>query len=127
MTTLVIVGLLAAVGFLGMRLISARPEVKTFGLAQAQAAMQYITDQTQARTVLGVIVGVLGYQNTVTQDVSESVQAQEAAKTRRSETIIGNEQLIEELKAQIRGLRVHNSASDEEVAQLQRLAELFSQ
>lgn len=41
--------------------VSNELETKTFGLAQAEAAMRYITDPSHVRPVLGAICGVLGY------------------------------------------------------------------
>lgn len=45
---------------------------RRFGLKEAEAAAQYIDRADAAQSVMAVVVGVLGYQNTVADDLESA-------------------------------------------------------
>ncbi|MCR4333870.1 MAG: hypothetical protein NUV60_02555 [Patescibacteria group bacterium] len=92
--------------------ISNEPEVKRFGLTQAEGAMQFAKEPAQIQSVLGVVVGVLGYENTVaadvaatTADVQTSVQTGEAGIAKNEREIAKLQRRIAELQEQVAAMK----------------------
>lgn len=58
-----------------------------FGLAQAEAAMRFASDSSQTAAVRGVVVGVLGYEDTVAADAKKEDELCAGEIVRRDESI----------------------------------------
>lgn len=103
------------------------PEPKRFGLNEAEAALKYVKTggAVVAQSILGVVVGVLGYQNTVADDVQEEVGNLDAATERRSAKVSDNEDKIAALHAEIDRLVAATARADERIEQLRGIAEIF--
>ncbi len=91
----------------------------TFGLKEAESAARYAQDAAQARAVLGVVVGVLGYENTVAADVAQVVSLE-------NELIEANKDQITAMKRQIATLEVSIADSNAHVASVRQVADLFT-
>jgi len=100
--------------------------VKRFGLAQAEAAMRYITKKEQAKTAMGVVIGVLGYENAVKTDVTDATAELTRKNASRGEEIASNEDTITNLYRRIAGLKLNQEAAATHMAELAKIAEIFS-
>ncbi|MDO8522880.1 MAG: hypothetical protein Q7S12_01160 [bacterium] len=79
---------------------------KRFGLAEAEAAMRFTGDNPEtAKAVKGVVVGVLGFQDGVADDVSARVTEDDEASAKRGEDVSNAQAEIAALEAQIADLQ----------------------
>ena len=103
------------------------PEPKRFGLNEAEAALSYVKTggAVVAQSILGVVVGVLGYENTVADDVKEETGNLAAASQNRNAKMSANEEKIRALRAEIDRLRTANGSDDARTARLREIAEIF--
>lgn len=102
------------------------PESKVFGLKEAQAARSYVTDPTHAKTVKAVVVGVLGYQDAVANQVAGEVHGLERAKASNLARSSDYEKEIAALRAKILSLSGANQQVDASIADLQVLGNMFA-
>lgn len=103
------------------------PEPKRFGLNQAEAALKYVQagGAVVAQSILGVVVGVLGYENAVAEDVEEEVNNLAVATERRNGKASANEDKIAALNAEIERLLAASDNANKRTAQLREIAEVF--
>ena len=132
--SLVVVALAGAVGWALVDYLRGTPEEpKRFGLEQAKAADEYVTDDSQRRAVKGVLLGVLGYENQVAEDVDQETAAlAENGDCRNTQvenyqkTIADLQEEIEDLKEQIAARLADNEEGAQEAAALKELARRWS-
>ena len=98
------------------KVTSAAPEPKIFGLRQAEAALRFVSDPAQVKGVLAVVVGVLGFKNTVAADVAAARStAQERAAASQQDVvatrdrIAAMERYIADLENQIAGANARDT------------------
>ncbi len=91
----------------------------TFGLKEAEGAARFAKDASQARAVLGVVVGVLGYENRVAADVAQVVSLE-------NELMGANKDQIAAMKRQIATLEASIADSNAHVASVRQVADLFT-
>jgi len=105
-----------------------KPEPKRFGLDQAEAAMKYVgsAGPSAVKAVLGVVVGVLGFENAVASDVKGVIDELDRDMTRYGDHIEGAQNEIEALKARIVELQRYVATNQEEVARVMAIGEAFS-
>jgi len=109
---------------IGNFLVSNEPA--RFGLKQAEGAMKFAKDQTQVGAVLGVIVGVLGYQNAVAVDVAAANNAERVEIGLNKEEISKNDTEIGALQRENAELQREIAASTARQGQLAEIAKLFA-
>ncbi len=102
------------------------PEAKVFGLKEARAAREFVTDPTHAKTVKAVVVGVLGYQDAVGKQVDGEVNGLEAAKTVNIVRQASYEGDILTLRANIADLISSNKGFDANIVYLNDLKDMFA-
>lgn len=86
-------------------------EKKRFGLAEAKAALRFASEPSQVKAILGVVVGVLGFENAVAADVAEaSTEVQKDTKATRRD--------IAESMGQIKALEFRIANQQDKVAEL---------
>lgn len=105
--------------------IGTEPQMKSFGLRQAEGAMKFAKDPAQVGAVLGVVVGVLGYQNTVAADVAAADDAERVNIGTNKADISATENDIKALRQRIAHLEAEVTASSARRAQLAEVAKLF--
>jgi len=81
----------------------AQPEQpkKRFGLVEAERARTYLGEPGQAQAVIGVVCGVLGYENAIATDVVAAASAQQVRIDGGKNTIGRFTEEIENLKSDI--------------------------
>ena len=119
--------LVAYLGGRSQRGSAPAPEPKRFGLEQAEAAMAYVGSAGPAavKAVLGVVVGVLGFENAVATDAA-TVASDLAEGRRWSETKVdANLAEISVLEAKIAGLRSGIASNDARAEAVRKIADAF--
>lgn len=109
---------------IGNLIISFGPQQR-FGLPQAEGAMKFAKDPAQVGAVLGVVVGVLGYENAVAADVASANADAQAQITASKADISTNEKEIAALKRHIIFLEGQVKMSTDRQAELAEIAKLF--
>ncbi len=102
---LLVIAVVAVVMFFigsAMRRPAPEPEPKRFGLEEARRARALIKTPDQAKSVKAVVVGVLGYEDTVGEDAEDAADALERAKGSNERHIAGYLDDIVALNAKIR-------------------------
>lgn len=105
--------------------IGTEPQMRSFGLRQAEGAMKFAKDPAQVGAVLGVVVGVLGYQNTVAADVAAADEDQRVNIGTSKSGISTAEKTIAALKQEIASLEGEIKVAADRRAQLAEVAKLF--
>jgi hypothetical protein len=83
---------------------------KRFGLKEAEAAASYLGhDTAAAKPVLGVVCGVLGYENKVAEDVAAFKEKVEVLNADRAGKVKANLAKIDGLKAEIKAVEGENA------------------
>lgn len=99
---------------------------KRFGLKEAEAAMQYIgRDSGAARPVMGVVLGVLQYENAVAKDVAELATKLNDDNDEATEKIDANRRQISELEAANADLLTDIARNHDRSSKVLELASLF--
>lgn len=101
-------------------------ESRTFGLEEARAARSFIQTPEQAKAVKAVVVGVLGYEDTVAEeaeDEAEELLQSKGSNERRSGVFQDD---ITALRAKIAALEAANVSIDTHRADLAALKDLFA-
>jgi len=103
------------------------PEPKVFGLKEASSSMQYLKDvgPQGAKVVMAVLMGALGYVNTVGRDVEAEVGLYHRAQAKRSARVMGNQEQVNALLAENVDLTEDNKRDDHNIAMLKSIAETF--
>ncbi|MDP3784541.1 MAG: hypothetical protein Q8R12_00460 [bacterium] len=99
-----------------------KPEPKRFGVDEAKAAMRLINTQDQMRPILGVVVGVLGYENTVAEEVQYRVEGLDLNISDNVTRIDRNEAAIKDSQNSIRLLQAANGEAQAIKNELKNLA-----
>ena len=100
---------------------------KHFGLTEAEAAQKYTGGNAEsAKAVLGVVVGVLGYENRVSEDASAALAGLDKEAHEREEAEKTCEEQIRVLEAQINALRTAATGDRERGFEIRATAKLFS-
>ena len=124
----VVVGIIAL--FLGRMLASShpQPEPKRFGLAEAEAALAYVGNAGPGavRAVLGVVVGVLQFENAVADDAAQEVADLSADSDRWKMKVTDNQVTIDALRAKIVCLEAAMVSNDKRAEAVRKVAEAFS-
>ena len=102
-----------------------KPEPKTFGLEEARAARKFIQTSEQAKAVKAVVLGVLGYEDTVAEEVDIEAYELKEAKDANINRIISFKDKIRDLEAYIADIRAANDGIDAETANLAMLRAMF--
>ena len=110
-----------------------KSEPKRFGLKEAEAAAKYINgDPAAAKPVMGVVIGVLGFENKVDEDLQKLMNEKDADNAKRTEELRANTNEIGRLLAEIEKVRAANVELDNQmadavalVADKAKVAELF--
>ncbi|TSC59711.1 MAG: hypothetical protein LiPW15_731 [Parcubacteria group bacterium LiPW_15] len=100
--------------------------LKRFGLREAFAAAKFVKNADGASTVLGVVVGVLGFQNVVAEDVDGRITNLFEYHRRSEERIKEASASIEWLKAKVATEYESIGKFKREIAELHGLVALFS-
>ncbi|MDO8407664.1 MAG: hypothetical protein Q7S95_00295 [bacterium] len=101
-------------------------EKNRFGLVQAEAAMQFVREPSQIKSVNAVVCGVLGYENTVAADVAQATLEVVADIANDGDGVVANQERIAELEHRIAILQAQVKRSSNRQAELQQIAELFA-
>lgn len=124
----VLVVLLLAVAFVVGGLVLT--PTKRFGLKEARAALGYVRGDgggpQVAKAILGVVVGVLNYQNTVAGDVKAETTQLTDYSSRRSSEIADDRQIIVDLQAKIGQLQAANTKANKQAEELHEIADVFN-
>ncbi len=100
---------------------------KRFGLKEAEGAQKYTGGNAEsAKAVLGVVVGVLGYENRVSEDVNAALAELDKEAHEREEAEKTCEEQIRVLEAQIEALRATATSDNERGSEIRATAKLFS-
>lgn len=102
-------------------------EPKVFGLEQAMASVQYLKDvgPQGAKVLMAVLMGALGYTNTVSTDVGVEVNQHRRFQQKNLEKMKANEDMMASLASMNAGLRSSNNHADGVVAELEKIAAMF--
>src|SRR3989338_6349668 len=112
----VVVLVLLVIAWVVGRASAYKPESKRFGLAEAEAAMRFVSTPDHVRPVLGVVVGILGYENRVADDVMAEASGIDGANTERQARADAHNESTAELKAKIAHLeRAIRNSNDRKV------------
>lgn len=99
---------------------------KRFGLKEAKAAARYVGNSPDsARAIMGVVLGVLGYKNTVAEDVHALAEEMTRENESSAVDIADNDAQIERLSAKNHDLQDGIAANEAEVADAHQVAALF--
>ncbi len=125
MGTLVLVGIVAVIAAVLGALLTRTS--KRFGLKEAESAQGYIGDSREsANAVMGVVVGVLGYENRVSEDVDAALAELDKEAHEREQAEKTYEEQIRALEAQIEALKVQADTDTARVTEIRATAKLFS-
>jgi len=103
--------------------VEKRPQ---FGLKEAEAASAFTRNPDQAQAVMAVVVGVLGYENTVAADVEAEATEQQLRVAGFSSQIENREEQIASLQAQITTLAVRIDESKAREAAVRTVGQIFA-
>lgn len=96
--------------------VSNKLKPKRFGLKEAEAAAQYLgNDPAAAKPVMGVVCGVLGYENKVGADLAALKAEKDAENAKRSEERKANLVEIGRLEAEIEKVKAANDELGEQI------------
>ena len=99
---------------------------KRFGLKEAKAAARYVGGSPDsARAIMGVVLGVLDYQNTVAEDVRALAEEKSRENAASTKSIEANEAEMARLEAESESLHGQIAANEAEVADAGQMAALF--
>ena len=101
-------------------------EPKRFGLGEAEAARQFVTEPGQARAVKGVVVGVLGYEDMLAAEVATTRNMLQVRNDGHREDIGSHEDEIATLNAAITGLRDQIADGENRMADVEAVGQLFA-
>lgn len=99
---------------------------KRFGLKEAEAAARYVSTADAARSVMAVVVGVLGYANTVADDLTDVVSKAATFNDEANIDIDEANKEIENLKETVKQLQVEINDRETRLAETKRIAALFT-
>ena len=105
---------------------SVKVEPKVFGLAEATAAKNFLTDRSQAKTVLSVIVGVLGYTNNLASEIGQKIKSAENYVAGKNEQVASLQEELAEIEASIKEKEAEISQKVQETFNLEQLENFFS-
>lgn len=104
----------------------AKPEPKTFGLEEARAACGFIQTPEQAKAVKAVVVGVLGYEDTVVEEANIAAYGLKEVKGSNIGRIGSYKDDIRALEARIVDVHAANDGIDAETVALVALRSMFA-
>lgn len=125
---LVLLLALVIAGFTWLMTVRLRPvpKPKRFGLKEAEAAAQYISTADAAQPVMAVIVGVLGYENTVAGDLTEVAAFVATLNVKARDKVDHANWEISDLKREIDQLQAQINAREAELTEKRLVAALFT-
>ena len=124
---IVVVVILMAVAVLVGRLAAASAVAsKRFGLKEAEAAAQYVGTADAAFRVMAVVVGTLGYENKVADDMNAVLVNTGNLNDEDYEEIADSNHKIAELNQTIAGLQSLIDSRRTELTEKKRVAALFT-
>ena len=122
-TAVLVIVMIVIAAIVGRATANAR---KRFGLNEAKAAARYVGDNpSSAQAIMGVVLGVLGYENTVAEDVRALAEEKSRENAASAKSIETNEAEIERLMHDSVGLHAEITANEAEVAGAEQVADLF--
>ncbi|OGY98694.1 MAG: hypothetical protein A3E09_00460 [Candidatus Liptonbacteria bacterium RIFCSPHIGHO2_12_FULL_60_13] len=122
-TAVLVIVMIVIAAIVGRATANAR---KRFGLNEAKAAARYVGDNpSSAQAIMGVVLGVLGYENTVAEDVRALAEEKSRENAASAKSIESNEAEIGRLNDENRDLHVAIAANEAEVADAGQMAALF--